>query len=435
MLDNNPSLLYYAFINIMRPGTPENKSATNKERKKMKHKLTLAVILILVVGFLAASCDKDNKKNLLSSLSYKGHESDVDSNAFVTVYPSTLGTRLDDCQLCHRGGEISYQSGKQSTFNPCAYCHLIPYPDNSVVSGAPASYEDTLNPYGLDYKKAGRTMGALRKIAGLDSDNDSHTNKVEIDDLRYPGDPESKPGQPIAPIITLDLENITPMTVHEQFMLMNSHKQEFDFYATYKGVKVKDLLEAAGVDLSNATSLTFIAPDGYTKDIELDNVNNQFPDGLYFANLDAAGFADPEQGFVQYPPSDQMPAGLVDNGAIPGSQWLMIAYGRDGNDLDNGYLDAVSGRLRGEGPYRLIVPQNVPGAPDRGSKYSPSGYTDGHDYDDSKDHNAGMCIRALTAIRINPMPMGYEEFDWKNGGWALVERKQIIIYGCGVDGE
>jgi hypothetical protein len=39
-----------------------------------------------------------------------------------------------------------------------------------------------------------------------------------------------------------------------------------------------------------------------------------------------------------------------------------------------------------------------------------------------------MCV-----IRINPMPEGYEEYDWKNG-WSLIEDKKIIIYGHGVSG-
>ena len=129
-----------------------------------------------------------------------------------------------------------------------------------------------------------------------------------------------------------------------------------------------------------------------------------------------------------------MPRSLIDGGEIPGEQWLMIAYGRDGGPLDPCSLDPVSGRLNGEGPYRLIAPQRSPGPPDRGSSVSPSGYDDGYDYADGNDHNAGLCVRGLVAIRVNPIPHGYEEFDWKNGGWSLVERGEIIVYGAGVTG-
>ena len=111
---------------------------------------------------------------------------------------------------------------------------------------------------------------------------------------------------------------------------------------------------------------------------------------------------------------------------------INIGIGRFVPDPRERNLDPISGRMNGEGPYRLVVPQSVPGAPDRGSKYSPSGYEDGHDYDDSKDHNAGLCVRGIVAVRVNPIPDGYEEFDWKNGGWALIERGEIIVYGVGI---
>jgi hypothetical protein len=32
------------------------------------------------------------------------------------------------------------------------------------------------------------------------------------------------------------------------------------------------------------------------------------------------------------------------------------------------------------------------------------------------------------------MPEGYEEYDWKFGGWSLITEKKIIIYGTGVTG-
>jgi hypothetical protein len=286
----------------------------------------------------------------------------------------------------------------------------------------------------LDYKGAGRSSRAFQSIESLDSDGDSYTNGEELQAFRYPGDPDSKPGQLTSPVYTFTWNDMMALTHHSQFLLLNSHKQEFDTYATYVGIKVKDLLAAAGADLLSATSVTFIAPDGYAKDFSLEEINNPYPPGLYFANLDPGSFSDPDQGFVTYPPADQMPEGLVDGGEIPGEQWLILAFQRDGNDLDEGYLDPSSGKLNGEGPYRSVVPQSTPGAPDRGSKYSPSGYSDGYDYDENKDHNAGLCVKALVAIRVNPMPQGYEEFDWKNGGWALVDKGQFIVYGNGITG-
>jgi len=143
-------------------------------------------------------------------------------------------------------------------------------------------------------------------------------------------------------------------------------------------------------------------------------------------------FDDSNQGVADYPEANAMPEGLTDGEEIPGEQWLMVAFGRDGGRMLASHLDPSTGRLDGEGPYRLIAPQSVPGLPDRGSKYSPSCYDDGYDYDDANDHNAGLCVRGLVAIRVNPIPQGYEEFDWKNGDWPLVEREEIIVYGTGI---
>jgi hypothetical protein len=399
--------------------------------------MLVALGVIGTIGLVTPGCGDDEvtKAPPVSSLSYRGHENDSDSNNLVAVYPALVGTRLDDCQTCHQGGTVTHDDDKTSDLSPCAYCHLIPHPDATVVSGGPATYEATLNPYGLAYKTNGRDAAALRAIASLDSDGDSYTNAAEVGALRYPGDTGSRPGQPIAPWLTLDMTEIAAITAHEQFMLMNSKKQQFDTYASYRGAKVKDLLAAAGVDLSAATGISIIAPDGFAQDIDLDAIDAAYPAGLYYAGLDPASFDDPAQGFVEYPPAAQLPAGLTDGGAIPGEPWLLLAYERDGAAMDRSYLDPTTGRLEGEGPYRLVVPQETPGAPDRGSSFSPTGYGDGHDYDGAKDHNAGFCVRGAVAIRVNPMPEGYEEFDWKNGGWALVEKQQIIVYGSGVTAE
>ena len=389
----------------------------------------LVATIVTTLVAIVISCG-GSSEDVVSSQAYRGHENDGDIHAFVNAYPDTVGTRLDDCQTCHRGAEVESDTGKISALNPCLYCHLIPYPDEGLVSGAPIAYADTLNPYGLAYKTAGRSQDALEDIAGDDSDGDTFANDAEIDALRYPGDADSKPGQPTVPLITYEWADIAALDYHEQFLLLNSHKQEFDNYASYGGVKVKTLLEAAGADLANATGVTFIAPDGYMVDLDIALVNSAFPAGLFYANLDPGSFADAGQGFVEYPAV--MPEGLTDGGAIPGEQWLLLGYKRDGADLATAFLDPVSGKLEEEGAYRNIVPQEVPGSPDRGSNYSPSDYADGFDYDDAKDHNAGRCVRGIVAIRVNPMPEGYEEFDWKNGGFSLIEKRQLIVYGAGI---
>jgi hypothetical protein len=365
---------------------------------------------------------------VVSSRGYKGHANDRDINLLVAVYPEIAGTRLDDCQTCHRGGEVTSR-GRSRYRNPCDYCHYVPFPDPRA-EGTPTTIEQTLNPFGLAYREAGRDARALEQLHGRDSDGDGFGNAEEIRDLRYPGSADSKPGLPRASTLVLDREQLRGMPQHSQFLLANSHTQRFDTYVTYTGVRICDLLAEVGVDPSGISGVTVIAADGFMKDFDVETVTAPYPSGLYFSGLDEAALGA-GCGFVHYPAA--LPRGLTDGGTIPGEPWLMLAWGRDGGPLDPSHLDPVSGKIRGEGPLRLVVPQWKPGPPDRGSDHSPSGCADGYDLDANADHNAGSMVRAVVAIRINPMPEGYEEFDPRNGGWAYAEAGQLVVYGNRID--
>ena len=402
--------------------------------------LRLATLLVaLFAAGLLIGCpteDGEEPEQLVSSRAYKGHENDLDINHFVNAWPDTVGTRLDDCQTCHTGGTFTWMQGdtqKMSTMNACDFCHLVIHPrDPGFDQAQPESFAETLNPFGADYDAAGRAPEAFDAIIDDDSDGDGHANGVEIDALRYPGDPASQPGQEVAPGVEFTFDELGALDQHEQFLLVNSHRQEFDNYTSYSGVRILDILVELGIDVNDAgfLGITVIAPDGYLKDMDTDAVRNQFLDGLFFAGLDMATLGT-ECGFVEYP--DELPDGMVDGGLVPGDQWLMLGSTRDGELMDESNLDITSGKLNGEGPYRIIVPQAVPGMPDRGSNFSPTTCGDGHDYDDSFDHNAGNMVRGVVAIRVNPLPAGYEDFDYHYGGWSYVEDSRLLVYGFGLD--
>jgi len=74
-----------------------------------------------------------------------------------TRYPALAGTRLESCDMCHP----------------------------SSIPG--------LNPYGAAYKSNGRSTAALTAIEGQDSDKDGFTNILEINALKFPGDPNDRP--------------------------------------------------------------------------------------------------------------------------------------------------------------------------------------------------------------------------------------------------
>lgn len=334
----------------------------------------MRILPLLLLTLLAAPACGDDDGGVISSHAYKGHENDLDVYNFVNEYPDTVGTRLDDCQTCHTGGSFTYDRGggdiRTASLNACDYCHLIIHPNTDYIEAQPTTYAETLNPYGADYVAAGRNRAALRAIAGDDSDGDGYANGDEIDAIRYPGDPDSMPGQQVAPSLEYTELDLQGLTSHEQFLLSNSHKQEYDNYSTFVGVKIRDLLLDAGVVLDGSviSGITVIAPDGYLKDFTFDEIVNPYPAGLYYAGMDSDTLGT-ECGFVTYP--DVLPEGLTDGGEIPGEQWLMLAYERDGLPLDESNLDITSGKINGEGPFRIVVPQSVPGMPDRGSSYSP----------------------------------------------------------------
>jgi hypothetical protein len=383
-----------------------------------------AAALLAVVAFASVG------QNAPASRAYVGHEKDADMKAFMRQYPKTSGTRLDDCQTCHQGGPRGTDAERE--YSPCSYCHLLEYPNARYRTGVPKSFADTLNTYGLDFKKAGRTAAALAVIAGKDSDGDGATNAEEIATLRYPGDPASRPGQPLAPLVSLTWDDVRRIPVHPQFMLMNTNKEQMDDYVGFTGVRVAALLETAGVDLKGAEGITVFAPDGYSVDYSMDDIARPFPEGYYYDGPQA--FKDPARAFVHYPPT--LPVGVQDGRKIPGVPWLLLAYEREGQPLDPSFYEKGTGRLAGEGPFRLVKPQknlggdpSKPGRPDRSLRAQ--AYADGWDFNPAIDHNAGACVRGACVIRVNPMPSGFEEFDWKNG-WPLIQEKRIVIFGRGL---
>jgi hypothetical protein len=391
----------------------------------------LACICMIAAGAFLTGCPLGSTQ-VVSSRAYSGHENDQDANNFVNAYPAMVGTRLDDCQLCHRAGVANTSTKK--IYNPCSYCHLIPFPDPSYSTtdgGLPNGYKGTLNQFGLDYLDHGRSVAAFIAIAAIDSDNDNALNDAEIKSGRFPGSAASKPGQPLGPTFTLTLDQVKAMTQHPEFLLLNANKQQYDFYASYNGPALKDLLVSAGVDLANATGVSVFAPDGFKQDFGIADINASYPDSHFYLYSPPPG-SDPLLNFIQYPASiPTNPAtgsAYADGDAVTGL-WLTVAWQRDGGVLSTSYYDASTGRLEGEGPFRVIPPQKTPGRPDRGSGFTQA--HDGWDYDSTLDHNAGSSPRGACIIRVNPMPAGYEEYDTSNG-WSLITDKKIVIYGCGV---
>jgi hypothetical protein len=387
--------------------------------------LAAAVIVALKWGVFSEPAPE-----AVSSRAYVGHETDADMKGFIQAYNTAAGTRLDDCQTCHKGGIPGTDTERE--VSPCSYCHLIDFPKPRYETGVPKTYEDTLNAYGLDYKRSGRRPGAFSAIAGRDSDGDGYPNAAEIADLRNPGDPASRPGLPLAPFVTLGWEDIIALPSHGQFMLMNKTRQFLDEYVTYSGPKVSDVLSRAGVDLAGASGITVFAPDGYSIDLGMEEVLTPCPRGFYYES--PLEITDPAKALLKKPGA--VPGGLEDGAEIPDTPWLLLATEREGRPLETSAYEKGSGELVGEGPFRLVRPVRDllgdparPGRPDRSVNAGKFG--DGWDYSDGIDHNAGFSVRGACVIRVNPAPPGYEDYDWKNG-WSLIGDRKIVLFGYGV---
>ena len=404
------------------------------------------LVLLLAVAWVVAGCEKSSSSSsnalVVSSHSYKGHASDADINNFVQVYPRVVGKRLDDCQTCHTGGTVMTTpkpgQGDVAVYkNPCDWCHYLPFPPmltGDSVQGNPTDTLQTLNPYGREYLEAGRDKPALRHIKDEDSDGDGYSNQAEIKALTYPGDPNNYPGQKQCAYLTVTMKEIQAIPSHTQFGLANATKQQFDTYATFTGVKIKDLLAAEKIDLTGATGIDILAPDGFAQSFSMDQINDQFPAHQFFPGFGVDDLGS-DCAFVDYP-AETYGYGYGD--MITDEQWHLLAYQREGLPLDPSYLDPASGKIDGEGPLRNIYPPDnttdpTMNQPDRGKNWDTSGCTMPEwDYNPAKSHNAFWMVKGTVIFRIQPMPTDCQEFDIENGGWAMIDAGQLLIYGHGV---
>jgi hypothetical protein len=360
---------------------------------------------ILVLGFLWAMV-----MTTPALAAYSSHQNDQDVNNFLTVYPFAKSTKLDDCALCHPGSP----NGKSGS---CDYCHK--------TYGLDGSGTVPMNSYGQDYKAFGRSQAAFGVIdfQNKDSDGDGKTNLEEIQALAFPGDPKDYPGLVSAPAIGVNLERILKLPDYSEFLLLNASKSQ-DFYARYRGVKIMDLLKYAGAR-KEATHITVFSPDGFSQKFPINapsdptdlpyNVMGPYPYGTYYGGLD----------FVDY---SFIPNHIDYGDRIPDRLYMLLAYLRDGDPLTPGKINPTTLKLDGEGPYRLIPPQKTAGSPDRPSTATPVG--DGWDYGANNDHNAGFSARTVAAIRVEPLPVGTTDFNWYEGGWNLVDKAKLVIYGA-----
>lgn len=353
------------------------------------------------------------------------HMGESDSPRFQKAHPGAAGTKLDTCTLCHSGGTDTIK-GKKTTFGSCQWCHYRYGYDGKGDKNA------TLNPFGRDYRDAGRSVAALKAMESRDSDGDGYSNVEEIRALRYPGDPKDDPSKRVAPFRVFTRERLMSMPQHTQFLLINANK-DGDYYAEYSGVIMEHLLGAAGVSPS-ATKITVFSPDGYSQGhpMEADNSTDPHVRGFYpaapFYYAVEADKAKTSYGWCDY--SSPGAAGRRNGDPIitRNGLRLLLALRIDGRDLTPGKLGAGNRLARSsEGPYRVIAPQKVVSPPDQPSNNPDRGKI--WPYDFNLDHNAGTSTKCATIIKVEPLPAGTTDIDIMEAGWGYIDQGKVVIYG------
>ncbi len=355
------------------------------------------------------------------------HEGEQDAGVFLTVYPDKAGTKLDSCNLCHSGGKYVDSKGKTVSMGSCQWCHYIYGYDKQ------GDIHQTLNAYGWDYLSHGRNTQALEDIKGIDSDNDTYANQVEIVAVRYPGDIGDDPSKVIAPSRVFSLADLEKLPQVNQFMVMNAHKST-DFYAQYTGVSIEYLLKKTLRVLPAATGIKVFAPDGFSQyhplysdpDPLLYQVYGAYPTASYYYD-EVADIAKNAAGWVDYNATSC--AGRSDGDVIKNDKALrmILAYKRDGELLTPGVLTDQN-KLDGEGPFRVVPPQKDPGPPDQRSTASDQSVD--WPFDANADHNAGFSTRTATIVKVEPLPPGTTDIDSLEAGWGFVDEGKIIFYGA-----
>ncbi len=347
------------------------------------------------------------------------HQGERDSANFLKANPLKAGGKLDQCALCHSGGQLE-RNGATVALGSCQWCHFKYGYDRK------GPLAETLNAYGRDYLRNGRDAAAIVAIAGIDSDHDGFSNQDEITADRFPGNAGDDPKKAAAPMRVYSRKQLEALPRHKEFLLMNASKSGDD-YAEYSGVAMETLLRDAGI-LASAAGITVFAPDGWSQYHPLRPVDDPamypvfatYPQAAYYFSPKAASWCDYRAPSC----AGRKPGASI---WVPGGLRVLLALYREGKPLSPAVLTRDN-KLDGEGPYRVIVPQKAPSPPDQSSKSKDQDVL--WPYRADWDHNAGSSTRSATMIRVEPLPPGTTDIDVREIGWLYIDEGKIVIYGA-----
>jgi hypothetical protein len=369
--------------------------------------IPISVLIISAAVFMTAAYS-----------AYKGHADDSDINAVLAAYPQLKGTAADSCATCHAAGQVAGSTAAPRNENHCGYCHAV-HVKNKV------DVRKTLNRYGADYLAARRGIRAIKTIARKDSDGDGFLNEAELLKGTNPGDFRSNPSLLIAPsriYSAMELRSLSP-AISETVFLNTSHNKQGDSYNDYKGNRIYELLQAAGIS-DNAESVDFISLDGFENSFTLSELKKEWPQGAPVMGLDKKTIG--QCGWVNY-----YAVGFDEKKPLPSAK-IMLAFEENGKKIETGKIDPETGRIRGTGPLRLVVPQFQVSPPDL-PKFDAScrdKIAKEYQFNEDYDHNGGRSSFSIIAIRVNPLPKQTRDFEWQKIRDELAKDEKIVFFGA-----
>ncbi len=379
----------------------------NKLEKKVKTAVfTLAALLLPAAAGIAAY----------------GTHTEPDSALFLKKFPHLIGTKLDGCGTCHvriTAPPPGEKGNAAVLLSSCDSCHNIT--DYGRKKG------ETLTAFGRDYMKAGRDEAAFSAIAELDSDGDSFSNTAELDASANPGDPKSAPDNKPAPHVVFSLAGMLDkkLPVQEQTIFVNvSKSKDGDSYSDIRGFKLMDVLKAAGVSAA-ARSVDIISIDGYETTFSMDQLRRSYKQSTPVFGFDNETFG--ECGWVRYNSKN-----LSEGVSLPDAD-VLLSFEINGEKYQPAKMDE-NGRLTGAGPFRVVAPQmKNPGPPDNSSKASEACTLitpEIHRYNRNYEKNSDYCVKAVVAVRVNPLPPGTMDIDWSHFLKQTESGGGIVIFGA-----
>jgi hypothetical protein len=358
---------------------------------------------------------------LVAHAAFRGHATDTDYLALLSSDPSLKGTAGDSCATCHRVGSVPdpEKPGAMRHENYCEYCH-------SVYTYGKGDIRQTLNPYGLDYLAAGRSVEAIKAIAAGDSDRDGAANRAELTAGTNPGDPASNPSARLAPSRVVSLTEMQKLAASvTQVMLMNTPVNlAGDSYDSYRGFRVDELLKGVGIS-ETAESIDFISLDGFERTLTMDEVRGTWPQGAPVLGLSKAELGS--CGWTQYNVK-----GLDPTRPLPDAG-ILLAFEENGARIAAATIDPKTGRIVGSGPMRLVAPQFHASPPDMlptADKACLESVDPRYHYHESYDHNAGKSAFSVVAVRVNPLPKGTRDVDWQKVAADCIAKEQVVFFGA-----